>query len=106
MYGYERLQPCWRVTRAISTALLSLALRKGDISSPTARRILLDIEQNADPDLFSGDENIRATFMADLDLARFDPQSATVEKLADDFEHNVLLQEYTNAFDGYENLDN
>lgn len=44
--------------------------------------------------------------MADLDLARFDPQSATVEKLADDFEHNVLLQEYTNAFDGYENLDN
>lgn len=40
--------------------------------------------------------------MADLDLARSDPQSVTVEKMAEDFEHNLLLQEYTK----YDVLDN
>ncbi|KHN96822.1 uncharacterized protein MAM_05378 [Metarhizium album ARSEF 1941] len=98
VYGYERLRPSWRVTKSISTALLSLALRKGDISSPTARRILSDIEQTAGADQSPDSEGIRATFMADLHLARSDPQSATVERLADDFEANILLQEYTNAF--------
>lgn len=106
VYGYERLRPCWRVTKSISTALLSLALRKGDISSPTARQILADIEQNASPEILYDGENVRASFMADLNLARSDPQSATVEKMAEDFEHNVLLEEYTNAFDVYDGLDN
>lgn len=106
IYGYERLRPCWRVTKAISTALLSLALRKGDISGVTARQIVSDIESNAAPDSFSAEDDVRATFMADLDLASSNPYSATVEKLADDFEQNLMLQEYTNVLDGHDPLEN
>lgn len=105
IYGYERLQPCWRVSKAISTALLSLALRKGDISTQTARRVLNDIEHNAGPDTFPQDESVRATFMADLDLARSNPRDATVEKLAEEFAQNIMLQEYTNVLDGDEGED-
>ncbi|KAJ4859769.1 fungal zn(2)-Cys(6) binuclear cluster domain-containing protein [Trichoderma breve] len=98
VYGYERLRPCWRVTRAISTALLSMALRKGDITSPTARQVLHDINgSNSNGNQLPGD--VRATFMMDLDLAKSDPESATVEKMAQDFDQNLLLQQYTNIFD-------
>ncbi|KAL7930095.1 N-terminal fungal transcription regulatory domain-containing protein [Trichoderma chlorosporum] len=96
IYGYERLRPCWRVTQAISTALLSMALRKGDITSPTAQQLLRDINDNTGYQL-PGD--VRATFMMDLDLAKSDPESATVEKMAQDFDQNLLLQQYTNIFD-------
>ncbi|TWU74250.1 hypothetical protein ED733_004393 [Metarhizium rileyi] len=99
LYGYERLCPCWRVAKAIARALLSLAIRKGDISSSTARQVWSNIERNSMPDLLSADEDVRATFMADLNLAESDPESATVEKLAADFEQNILLQEYTNVLD-------
>lgn len=97
VYGYERLRPCWRVTRAISTALLSMALRKGDITSPTARQLLHDINGNNSGYQLPGE--VRATFMMDLDLAKSDPESATVEKIAQDFDQNLLLQQYTNIFD-------
>ncbi|EFY84822.1 hypothetical protein MAC_09144 [Metarhizium acridum CQMa 102] len=80
VYGYERLQPCWRVTQVISTALLSMALRKGDISSPTARRVLRDVDHDRLSDIPG---EVRATFMMDLDLATSDPVSATVEKMAE-----------------------
>ncbi|KAF3073981.1 hypothetical protein CFAM422_003482 [Trichoderma lentiforme] len=97
VYGYERLRPCWRVTRAISTALLSMALRKGDITSPTARQLLHDINGANSGYQLPGE--VRATFMMDLDLAKSDPESATVEKIAQDFDQNLLLQQYTNIFD-------
>ncbi|KID99238.1 N-terminal fungal transcription regulatory domain-containing protein, partial [Metarhizium majus ARSEF 297] len=96
VYGYERLQPCWRVTQVISTALLSMALRKGDISSPTARRVLRDVDHGRLDDIPG---EVRATFMMDLDLAASDPDAATVEKMAEDFDLNMLLQQYTNIFD-------
>ncbi|KAL7944147.1 N-terminal fungal transcription regulatory domain-containing protein [Trichoderma barbatum] len=96
VYGYERLRPCWRVTQAISTALLSMALRKGDITSPTARQLLRDINGNSGYQLPG---EVRATFMVDLELATSDPESATVERIAQDFDQNLLLQQYTNIFD-------
>ncbi|KAL7915456.1 N-terminal fungal transcription regulatory domain-containing protein [Trichoderma velutinum] len=97
VYGYERLRRSWRVTASISRALLSMALRKGDITSSTARRILKDLQSDRFRKRFG---EIRATFMADLDLAASDPGSATVEKQADDFEHNAMLRDYTNLLDG------
>ncbi|KAL6861931.1 N-terminal fungal transcription regulatory domain-containing protein [Trichoderma novae-zelandiae] len=96
VYGYERLRPCWRVTQAISTALISMALGKGDITSPTARQLLRDVSENKSYQL-AGD--VRAAFMMDLDLAASDPESASVEKIAQDFDQNLLLQQYTNIFD-------
>lgn len=97
IYGYERLHPCWRVTRTLSTGLLSLALRKDVISSSTALRILGEINNNGGINTSTGD--IRATFMMDLDLAKSDPGSASAEKLAADFGQNVLLQGCTTIFE-------
>ncbi|KAL6805193.1 N-terminal fungal transcription regulatory domain-containing protein [Trichoderma sp. SZMC 28012] len=96
IYGYERLRRSWRVTASISRALLSMALRKGGIASSTARRILKDLQSDSFHKRFG---EIRATFMADLDLAASDPSSATVEKQAGDFEHNAMLRDYTNILD-------
>ncbi|KAK4082759.1 uncharacterized protein Triagg1_1649 [Trichoderma aggressivum f. europaeum] len=96
VYGYEQLRRSWRVTASISRALLSMALRKGGITSSTARRIMKDLQSDNFRKKFG---EIRATFMADLDLAATDPSSATVEKQAGDFEHNAMLRDYTNILD-------
>ncbi|PFH61554.1 hypothetical protein XA68_16977 [Ophiocordyceps unilateralis] len=97
VYSYERLRRPWRVTRAIGTALLSLAMRNGSLSSDRARAILRDLDR----DDFTGIHvlgKIRATFMSDLDMARCDPGQATVEKQAGEFEQYALLEEFTNEF--------
>ncbi|KAL6879314.1 N-terminal fungal transcription regulatory domain-containing protein [Trichoderma novae-zelandiae] len=99
VYGYERLRRSWRVTASISRALLSMALRKGGITSTTARRILKDLQTDNFGKKYG---EIRATFMADLDLAESDPSNATVERQAEDFEHNAMLRDYTNILDGEE----
>lgn len=96
VYGYEGLSRSWRVAEAISKGLLSMTLRNGDISSLKARKILLDFQSNS-LDRFPG--RIRATFMLDMDLALSDPGSATAENLAEHFEDNALLQDYTNVLD-------
>ncbi|POR36619.1 N-terminal fungal transcription regulatory domain-containing protein [Tolypocladium paradoxum] len=96
VYGYARLCRSWRVTEAISKGLLSMTLRNGDISSLTARRILRDLQSNSFERVPG---RIRATFMVDLDLALSDPGSATAETLAEDFEDNALLQDFTNVLD-------
>ena len=96
IYAYESLARSWRVAAVIAKGLLSLAMQKSEMSSRTARRILHDLE-NGRLDQFSGE--IRATFMADLNLALSNPSSATVEHLAKQFEANVLLKEYTTVLD-------
>ena len=96
IYAYEILARSWRVAAAIAKSLLSLAMQKSKMSSHTARHILHDLK-NDRLDVFFGE--IRATFMADLNLALTDPSSATVEYLAQQFEDNVLLKEYTTVLD-------
>ncbi|KAF4508846.1 hypothetical protein G6O67_005177 [Ophiocordyceps sinensis] len=96
IYGYESLGRSWRVAEAITKALLSMTLRKKDVSSDAARRIVRDLE-NKNWARIPG--SIRATFMADLDLAMSDPGSATVECLAAQFEENAMLRDYTNLLD-------
>ena len=96
LYGYQRLSRSWRLAEAISKGLLSMALRNGDISSASARRILLHFE-NRSPDRIAG--GIRATFMVDLRRALSEPSSSTVEYLADQLEDNLMLREYTTLFD-------
>ena len=96
IYAYESLGRSWRVATYIVKGLLSLAIEKSDMSSRTARRILNDLEERH-PGQCLGP--IRATFMADLNLALSDPSSATVERLAEQFEDNVLLKDFTVSFD-------
>lgn len=96
LYGYEKLGRSWRVAIGVAKSLLSLAMRKGILSSRTARSILHDLQNR---DLGRIPEEIRATFMADLSLAISDPASATVERLADQFDTHAFMKEYTTFLD-------
>lgn len=49
--------------------------------------------------LNSSSEDIRATFMAELNLSMMDPEEATVESLANKFEDIALFREFTSRED-------
>lgn len=83
------------MAKAILTALLSLALQKGDFSSTTEQRFLPDLEQSTTSDPASLDENIRAGFLADLELEGFEQKSANSDNLASNIEDNLLFEEST-----------
>ena len=92
IYAYESLSRSWRIAAPIAKSLLSLAMQKSNMPSRTARRILSDLDkEHKNPTL----GEVRATFMADLDLAQSDPSSATVEHLAKQLEDNMLLKDFT-----------
>lgn len=96
LYGYEGLGRTWRVTACIAKSLLSLAMRKGKLSGRAAQLILDDLHNKG---LERVPDGVRATFMADLDLAISDPQSATVEQLAHQFDDHIILKDYTTVLD-------
>lgn len=96
IYAYRSLGRVWRVASCISKGLLSLALQKSDLSSRAAKQILHDLRRGA-LDEISGES--RAMFMADLDLALFDPRTASMEHLAAQFEDNALMKDYTTVFE-------
>lgn len=97
LYGYEGLRKSFRVAEVIVKGLLSMALRNGDMSGGHARRILAELQKNGLHDQVR--EEIRATFMVDLNLAMSQPGEATAEQLAGTFEDNALIMELTNVFE-------
>jgi hypothetical protein len=60
------------------------------------------MEQYEESRLINPPYDIRATFMADLNLAMTNPSEASVESLADRFEDIAIFQEFTNAVDSGE----
>lgn len=96
IYAYESLARSWRVVGGISKGLLSLAMRKSDLSSRAAVRILGDLRRGGLQEI-SGE--IRATFIADLTLALTDHKAASMEHLAGQFEDNVWIKDYTTILD-------
>ncbi|KAI1843691.1 hypothetical protein JX266_010137 [Neoarthrinium moseri] len=92
IYGYESLRRPFRVSAAIGMGLLSMILRDRDMTSLDARRLLGELNERG---LNHVQGAVRATFMGDLDLAQTDPEAATVEHLADQFEGMALLREWT-----------
>lgn len=96
IYAYEALNRSWRVAASIARGLLSLAMKKSKLSSRTASRIIQEIENGRDGEI---SDEIRATFMADLDLALSDPGSATVEHLAGQFETNIMFKDLTSLWE-------
>ena len=96
IYAYESLGRSWRVVSGISKGLLSLAMQKSELSSRAAVRILNDLRRGGLEEI-SGD--VRATFIADLNLALTDHNSASMEHLAKDFESTVWMKDYTNIMD-------
>lgn len=89
IYGYESLRRPFRVSEAIGISLLSMTLRDdADISADEARRLLLALKSRG---LGSISGEVRATFMADLELAMSDPEAARVENLAGSFEDSTYM---------------
>ncbi|KAM5510923.1 hypothetical protein FOXYSP1_11023 [Fusarium oxysporum f. sp. phaseoli] len=97
--SYGELRRSFRFAETIGRSILSMALQQGDLSADEARRLMVQFEENR---LTSPSEDIRATFMADLNLAMTDPEEASVESLSDRFEDIALFREFTNAGDSSE----
>lgn len=95
IYSYESLNRPFRVSEAIGTSLLTMMLRKSDITIKEARGLLMELKERGLTDLQS-EGTIRATFMGDLELAMSDPEAARVENLANSFEEMVLFREFVN----------
>lgn len=99
--AYESLSRSWRIAAPIAKSLLTLAMQKSNMPSGTARHILNDLEKEHQNPILG---DIRATFMADLDLAQSDPSSATVEHLAKQLEDNMLLSDFTTFLEEEEDI--
>jgi hypothetical protein len=96
LYGYQSLGASYPIVKPIARGLLSMAMRRGGISSDKARQILVDLGNNCPEPLLHGE--IRATFMLDLDLAMSDPNAAKAEAQAEAFEDTAMIADYTTAF--------
>ncbi|KAJ4181547.1 hypothetical protein NW767_014134 [Fusarium falciforme] len=93
---YGSLRQSYRFAEAIGRSLISMTLQKGDLSASEARQMMQQFEGN---ELSQPSEDIRATFMADLNLAMTDPKEASVESLAYRFEDIALFREFINNED-------
>ncbi|EXA30436.1 hypothetical protein FOVG_18172 [Fusarium oxysporum f. sp. pisi HDV247] len=89
---YGSLRRSYRFAEAIGRSLLSMTLQRRDLSVGEARHMLQQFEENR---LNSSSEDIRATFMADLNLSMTHPEEASVESLANKFEDIALFREFT-----------
>ncbi|KAM0556846.1 hypothetical protein ACHAPJ_005518 [Fusarium lateritium] len=96
---YADLRRSFRFAETIGRSLVSMTLQQGDLSATEARRLMEQFEENR---LNSAADNIRATFMVDLNLAMTDPEEASVESLSDRFEDIALFREFTNGGDSSE----
>ncbi|KAF5656701.1 nitrogen assimilation transcription factor nit-4 [Fusarium heterosporum] len=96
---YGDLRRSFTFAETTGRSLLSMALDQGDLSADEARKLMGQFEENR---LSGPTEDIRATFMADLNLAMTDPGTASVESLSDRFEDIALFREFTNGGDSNE----
>lgn len=102
IHCYETLRQSYRFAEATGRGLLAMTLQSGDMSANEAREMM---EQLQEKGVGKSDNNIRATFMVDLILGMANPEQATVESLADQFEDVALFQEFINENiqeEGYE----
>ncbi|TIC89563.1 Nitrogen assimilation transcription factor nit-4 [Colletotrichum higginsianum] len=96
IYGYESLRKPYRIAEVITRGLLTMTLRDGDITGTEARHLLKHIRE---AETNHEEDDVRATFMVDLDLAMTDPDAARVENLAKRFEDIALFREFTTVDD-------
>jgi hypothetical protein len=102
IYGYEALHHRFRVAEAIAQGLLTMAMRKGRVSSAEARA-LMDLFGDSGQHtrrLTGEDDVIHAGFTGDFELDMEDSDAASVEALADQFDGYALFQEFTNDVAG------
>lgn len=97
IYAYEGLRKSYRVAELISRALLTMALRGGCMTVSEANT--LEVQMMEAGGVLLKDDNVRATFMVDLDLAMSNPEAARVEVLAKRFNEIVLFRDLTTVDD-------
>jgi hypothetical protein len=91
---YGHLRQAYRFAETIGRSILSMALQQGNLSAREARPLMDHFEENR---LSNPSEEIRVTFMVDLNLAMTHATEASVESLADRFDDIALFREFTNA---------
>ncbi|KAK1494298.1 hypothetical protein CCUS01_13713 [Colletotrichum cuscutae] len=97
IYAYEGLRKSYRVAELISRALLTMALRGGCMTVSEANT--LEVQMTEAGGGLLKDNDVRATFMVDLDLAMSNPEAARVEVLAKRFNEIVLFRDLTTVDD-------
>lgn len=70
-------------------------LRNGRVTTETAREVLADFQPHIGLEDGLLHDEIRATFMADMELAMSHPEAAAVEKQANQLEDIVSMLDYT-----------
>jgi hypothetical protein len=96
---YGELRRSFSFAEIIGRSILSMALEQGDLSADEARKLMEQFEENRSN---NPTDDIRATFMADLNLAMTDPGTASAESLSGRFEDIALFREFTNTGEGGE----
>ncbi|OAQ60883.2 fungal zn(2)-Cys(6) binuclear cluster domain-containing protein [Pochonia chlamydosporia 170] len=94
---YRDLFTSYRVVYSIVKGLLSMARRKGAMSALTAQLVLEQLQKNGKH--HTALDNIRATFVVDLDLALTDTRAAQAEALANDFDAMAIFDVLTVSTD-------
>jgi polyhydroxyalkanoate synthesis regulator phasin len=89
------------MSAVVGQSLLTMALRDGNISSSEAREIVKQLKRRR---LSPQRSDVRATFMADLNLAMTDTEAAKVENLAAKFEEIAFFREFI-LLDGEGDMD-
>ncbi|KAK6073085.1 zinc finger protein [Seiridium cupressi] len=93
--GYEALRRPYPMSGVMIQSLLSMTLLYTDMMGTEARRIMDQLNRRDLKGLVTDcEDNIRATFMADLALASKDPEAARVENLAGELEHLVAFKDF------------
>ncbi|KAI0405614.1 hypothetical protein F4802DRAFT_606649 [Xylaria palmicola] len=94
IYGYERLNRTYRISEVITQGLLTMTMRDKDMSGAEAIKIMDDLKKRGlvhiQDDL---EDNIRATFMVDINLALTNPEAAKVENMASSFADLAAFQD-------------
>ncbi|KAI1483801.1 hypothetical protein F4774DRAFT_366536 [Daldinia eschscholtzii] len=97
LYGYENLSRPYLISEVIAQGLLSMSLKETDMAGSEAQKIINEVKEGRLAGTDKGhDDEPRATFMVDLDLALKKPEEASAENLAAEFDNLALFREFLN----------
>ncbi|KAI0541836.1 hypothetical protein GGR58DRAFT_455140 [Xylaria digitata] len=103
IYGYERLSHTYRISEVIVRALLAMTMKDAQMSGTEASKIMEELKISALVHFNEGiQDEIRATFMADLTLALTNQEAANVENMANDFSDLATFQDFVHIDDHME----
>ncbi|KAI0386079.1 hypothetical protein F5Y04DRAFT_243295 [Hypomontagnella monticulosa] len=95
IYGYESFSRPFPISEAVVQGLLSMTMRDTDMTGSEARGIIDGFKGGGlDGTKRDFEDEIRAPFMVDMQLAPNDPEEASAENLAAEFDDATLFQDF------------